>query len=56
VVVPLLVAASRVLLGVHWASDVVAGLALGWVLAIVTVALVLRPRRGSPRVAAVRAR
>lgn len=30
VVVPLAVAASRVLLGVHYPSDVLAGLALGW--------------------------
>ena len=29
-VVPLLVAASRVVLGVHYLSDVLAGLALGW--------------------------
>ena len=28
--IPVAVAASRVLLDVHWLSDVVAGLALGW--------------------------
>jgi membrane-associated phospholipid phosphatase len=39
VVVPLVVAATRVLLGVHFASDVVAGLALGWVVAVVTADL-----------------
>lgn len=34
VVIPVAVAASRVLLGVHYPSDVVAGLALGWAVAI----------------------
>jgi undecaprenyl-diphosphatase len=34
VVVPVLVAATRVLLGVHYLSDVVAGLLLGWALAL----------------------
>ena len=40
VVAPVLVAASRVLLGVHWPSDVVAGLCLGWLAAATFLALV----------------
>lgn len=35
-VVPVLVAATRVLLGVHFPSDVVAGLVLGWAIALLT--------------------
>ena len=46
VLVPLLVGASRILLGVHWPSDVVAGLALGWCVAVVTLHLIPpRPQR-----------
>jgi undecaprenyl-diphosphatase len=47
VIVPVLVAAARVLLGVHWPSDVVAGLCLGWVIAVGLVDLVA-PRGPSP--------
>lgn len=54
VVVPVLVAASRVLLGAHYVTDVVAGLALGWALALV-LADVIRPEVGaSPSMAADR--
>jgi undecaprenyl-diphosphatase len=38
-VIPVVVAATRVLLGVHFVSDVVAGLALGWLVAVVTADL-----------------
>lgn len=42
---PVVVAITRVVLGVHFVSDVVAGLALGWVVAVVTADLLpLRPR------------
>jgi undecaprenyl-diphosphatase len=44
-VVPLLVAASRVLLGVHFPSDVVAGLLLGWLVVGVVTGLAGRARR-----------
>lgn len=43
-VVPLLVGASRVLLGVHFPSDVVAGLLLGWLVAGLVAALADRSR------------
>jgi undecaprenyl-diphosphatase len=46
VLVPVLVGTSRVLLGVHWTSDVVAGLALGWCVAAVTLDLI--PPRSQP--------
>jgi undecaprenyl-diphosphatase len=39
VLVPAAVAATRVLLGVHFPSDVVAGLLLGWLVALVVVRL-----------------
>lgn len=42
VVPPLVVAATRVLLGVHFPSDVVAGLFLGWAVALL-VAVPMRP-------------
>jgi undecaprenyl-diphosphatase len=44
-VIPVLVAASRVLLGVHFPSDVVAGLLFGWLLVGVVTALAGRARR-----------
>jgi undecaprenyl-diphosphatase len=44
-VVPTLVAASRVLLGVHFPSDVVAGLLLGWLVAAVVGGLAARRGR-----------
>jgi membrane-associated phospholipid phosphatase len=43
-VVPILVGASRVLLGVHFPSDVVAGLLLGWLVAGATATLAERRR------------
>jgi len=50
-VVPLLVAASRVYLGVHWPTDVIAGLAFGVVWVLVPYLLVFEtrwPRRAEP--------
>lgn len=45
VVVPVVVAVTRVLLGVHFVSDVVAGLVLGWAVAVVAADLLrLRDR------------
>ena len=38
VIVPVVVAATRVLLGVHFPSDVVAGLVLGWAIALLLAA------------------
>lgn len=39
VVVPLLIGATRLLIGVHYPSDVLAGLAIGWLLAWAIAAL-----------------
>lgn len=39
IVVPAVVATTRVLLGVHFPSDVVAGLVLGWAVALLTAAV-----------------
>ena len=39
VLIPVAVAATRVLLGVHFPSDVVAGLVLGWAIALVLAAV-----------------
>jgi undecaprenyl-diphosphatase len=55
VVAPVLVGASRVLLGVHFPSDVVAGLLLGWVVAEVGVGCLDRGGQ-SPSMAADRCR
>lgn len=43
---PVLVATTRVLLGVHFPSDVVAGLLLGWICAVVGVRVVPGAREG----------
>lgn len=52
---PLVVAATRVLLGVHFPSDVVAGLLLGWAIALL-VATPLPPSEGGHQRAAMRGR
>jgi len=44
-VVPVVVAGSRVLLGVHFVSDVVAGLVIGWTTAVVAAELMGLRRR-----------
>ena len=50
VVIPVVTALSRVILGVHWTSDVVAGLLLGVAVVVVSVAVFhrLAVRRGVP--------
>jgi undecaprenyl-diphosphatase len=44
VVPPVVVGVTRVLLGVHFPSDVVGGLVLGWAVALLLAAAVLTPR------------
>jgi undecaprenyl-diphosphatase len=43
-----LIAVSRVYLGVHWPTDVVAGAAIGWLCGWVVLGGRAGPRRGSP--------
>ena len=52
-VVPLVVAATRVVLGVHYVTDVVAGLALGWGSALAGAKAFRIPPAASPSIAAV---
>ncbi len=47
--VTVVVAASRVLLGVHWFSDVIAGAAIGWTTVTITSATLKPPDRSDPR-------
>jgi undecaprenyl-diphosphatase len=51
VVVPVLVAATRVVLGVHFVTDVVAGLLLGWALALLGAHLLRVGSDASPSMA-----
>ncbi|MBD3242199.1 MAG: phosphatase PAP2 family protein [Chitinivibrionales bacterium] len=53
VLVATTVAVSRVVVGVHWPTDVLAGAACGWVAAVVGVAVAHRWRWGSSRPAAI---
>jgi membrane-associated phospholipid phosphatase len=51
-VVPVVVAATRVLIGVHYVSDVVAGLLLGWAVAWVGAVAIRTAGPASPSIAA----